>query len=280
MSIDIAITPRTIIEAFLPNEGAASLDLVYDTANAAGISDQPLRLGLRRMVTAGEIVQTGRGRQGAISLTDAGRERLHKDRLALRLAFAQDQGLAPWDGRWRLLAVSAPESQRSARDLLRRRLVEAGAAAVSTGLYLTPHDLIEMLDTAQHTRLVQATATEVNIRGVTDPLEVTELIWPGEQTVAGYAYPDRVISAPALLSAETTEAILVEQLRLAEALERALRSDPLIPPELRHGIWSPTRTRHRWYETWHNLATRLPEEVLYRGWLPTRVAAEDEGSPT
>lgn len=172
--------------------------------------------------------------------------------------------------------MSAPESQRSTRDLLRRRLVDAGAAAVSTGLYLTPHDLTEVLDVAQRDRLVQATATQVNVRGITDPAEVTELMWPREQTVAGYAHLDRLLSAPELSSAATVEAMLVEQLRLAEALERAMRPDPLIPPELRRGTWSPTRTRRRWHEAWRDLANRLPEEALYRGWLPPHVAAEGE----
>lgn len=268
MSGEVAITPRTIIEAFLPRRGSVSLALVYDTANAAGISDQTLRLGIRRMVAAREVVQDGRGRRAGFSLTDAGRQRLDRDRMALRLAFAQDHGLAPWDGYWRLLALSAPESERATRDLLRRRLVDAGAAVVSTGLYLSPHDLGDLLEPAQRDRLVRASATEVTVRGVSDPLEVAELLWPPGPVAEHYRELGQLLTKPTPASDESVEAVLVAQLGLAEGLERAMRPDPLIPPELRRGLWEPAAIRARWREAWRGLGERLPEETLYRGWLP------------
>lgn len=261
------ITPRTIVEAFLPMDGAVGLDLLYDTANAAGLTDQPLRLCLRRMAAAGEIVQTGRGRRGSISPTDLGRTRLRQDRLALTLALAQDQSLAPWDQRWHLLAVSVPESERSTRDLIRRTLVDAGAAAVSTGLFLSPHDLAAMLDDEQRAHLVQATALDVDVRGETDPVTLAEMLWPADEVIAGYGVLEETLSRDSLLDATDTEAVLVAQLVLAEALERALRPDPLIPPELRAGPWLPTRIRQEWLCTWEALAQRLPTELLYRDWL-------------
>ncbi|MFT4167017.1 MAG: hypothetical protein QM650_17405 [Microlunatus sp.] len=262
-----AITPRTIVEAFLPMDGAVGLDLLYDTANAAGLADQALRLCLRRMAAAGEIVQTGRGRRGSISPTDLGRTRLRRDRLALTLALAQDRGLAPWDQRWRLLAVSVPEAERPTRDLIRRTLVDAGAAPVSTGLFLSPHDLAAMLDDAQRIHLVQAAALDVDVRGETDPVALAEMLWPADEIIAGYGVLEETLSRDSLLDATDTEAVLVAQLVLAEELEQALRPDPLIPPELRAGPWPPTSIRQEWLRTWEALAQRLPTELLYRDWL-------------
>ncbi|TDD52660.1 PaaX family transcriptional regulator, partial [Kribbella antibiotica] len=220
------MSPRTVIDAFLPSAGKVALEQVYDTANAAGVADQPLRLALRRLVASGEVVQTGRGRAGAASLTDTGRLRLEQDRMAVRLALAQDQGLAGWDGRWQLLAVSAPESDRAVRDTLRRTLTEAGAAPVSTSLYVTPHDLSALIDDDRH--LVHAVATHLDVRGTTDPQAIAELLWPQEPLLKGYAKLQQVID-----EVDTTDAdsALVQQLRLADALEDALRPDPLIPPE-------------------------------------------------
>ncbi|GAA1980284.1 transcriptional regulator [Isoptericola halotolerans] len=269
-AVPLPIAPRTVIEAFLPADGQVPLDVVFDTANAAGIADQPLRLALRRMVAAGDIVQAGRGRSGTAELTLAGRQRLGRDRLALRLAFAQDQGLAPWDGRWRLLAVSTPEADRAARDALRRQLVDTGAAAVSTGLYLSPHNLADMLDTHERSHLVQATATGVDVRGVTDPQAVTEALWPRARIIEAYAVVDQAIEHVQLAMETGAEAALVGQLHLAEALEQAMRSDPLIPLELRTEPWAPTQIRRRWHDAWAALTRDLAGELLYLGWLPQR----------
>ncbi|MEU8814425.1 PaaX family transcriptional regulator [Actinoplanes sp. NPDC048796] len=249
-----APTPRTVIEAFLPREGEVGLDLVYDTANAAGLDDQPLRLAIRRMAAAGEVIQSGRGRGGSLALTPAGRERLDRDRLALRLAFAQDAGQAPWDGRWRLLAFGIQEDERAVRDQLRRSLVEAGAAALAPGLYVSPHDLSPMLDSPA--RLVRATATDLDVRGVTDPVELTELLWPAGPVVEAYTAIEHVILKPG-------PDPVVERLRLAEALERAMRDDPLIPLELRPSPWPPSDVRRAWLAAWNE----QNDGRLYRGWL-------------
>ena len=269
-----APTPRTVIEAFLPVRGDAPLDLIYNIANAAGIDDQPLRLAIRRMISAGEITQAGRGRRGVLSLTAAGRDRLHQDRLGLRLALAQDFGQAPWDGMWRLLAVSVPEADRALRDALRRTLLDVGAAPVSTGLYVSPHDLTAVLATTSHDSLVRATATHLDVRGVTDPHTIAEVLWPASPIVDGYALVASAVTEAGTLPGPAVESVLVQQLRLAEALERAMRHDPLVPLELRSDPWPPSPLRRAWYETWNALSGRLPEEILYRDWLTI-----DPGSP-
>lgn len=261
------VTPRTIIEAFLPAEGRVQLDLIYDTANSVGVDDQPLRLCLRRMASAGQIEYTGRGRKGSIALTEAGRERLHRDRLALHLAFAQDDGLAPWDGSWRLWAVSAPEAKRSVRDSTRRILIEVGAVSISTGLFISPHDLADVLDSEQAERTVQITASDINIGGESDPHELAKTLWPPDPVVSVYERLERVLTDQRVADAMSVQEVLRAQLILAEALEQALRPDPLLPLELRSSQWQPTRFRREWRRTWDALTARLPEELLYRGWL-------------
>ncbi len=262
------VTPRTAIEAFLPAHGSVDLALVYDAGNAAGVDDQPVRLAIRRMVAAGEVTQSGRGRRGTLTLTEHGRARLERDRLAIRLALGQDQGLVSWDGHWHLVAVSAPETERSTRDVVRRRLTDAGAAAIGTSLYLSPHDLADLVDAAHHVHLVRATATTVDVRGVTDAKDVAELLWPGAPIVRGYAALEAAVDRAAHLpDAAGVEEVLAEQLRLAEALERSMRPDPLVPPELRDEGWPPAAVRRHWLSEWARLSGLLPDEVLYRGWL-------------
>ncbi|MGW9628119.1 PaaX family transcriptional regulator [Microbacterium sp. NPDC055312] len=258
------VSPRTVIEAFLPPTGRAPLKLVYDTANLAGLQDQPVRLALRRMVASGDIEQTGRGRAGTIGLTSTGRQRLERDRRSLALAFAQDAGNAPWDGRWRLIAVSVPERERAARDALRRGLHELGAVAISTGLHVSPHDLIAELPDEALPYLSAATTGDLNVRGTTDARTIAQALWPSEPTLAAYATLDetllRRISDPSLPA-------VVRLLLLADALELAIREDPLLPLELRRTPWPPSRTRRDWARRWEALREECQSPV-YDGWWP------------
>ncbi|WP_304454823.1 PaaX family transcriptional regulator [Nocardiopsis sp. YSL2] len=261
------IAPRTVIEAFLPMTGDVGLDLVLDTANAAGLPDQPVRLALRRMVAAGDVVQAGRGRRGTVRLTEQGLARLERDRAALTLAEAQDAGRAPWDGVWRLTAVSLPESQRARRDALRRHLTELGAATVSTGLYLSPHELMDLLDATAREHLVHAEAARVTVRGVTDSRAVAELLWPAASVVDGYRSLEETVDRVAAAAGEAEGVrVRVLQLHLADALEQAMRPDPLIPLELRPTPWHPSRVREEWRSVWRTLASRASDGGVYRGW--------------
>lgn len=258
------IAPRTVIEAFLPVSGEALLADIYDTANLAGIADQPVRLAIRRLIASGDAEQHGRGRAGTLSLTSAGRHRLQRDRQSLALAFAQDAGDAPWDGRWRLIAVSIPERDRTVRDTLRRELCDLGAVAISTGLYVSPHDLIDALRVDAGPYLSTATTADLAIQGTTDPLAIAETLWPHDHTVTAYTAIDEALRQDA---ADTTTPDVVRQLHLADALERSIRDDPLLPLELRGSTWPPTTTRAAWADRWDALQGdgRSP---AYQGWWP------------
>lgn len=241
------ISPRSVVELSLRPTGNAPAAEVYAAANAAGIADQPLRLALRRLQAAGEIEQEGRGRRAVLRLTAAGRERLRADDLALALAAGQDDGSLRWDGCWHLVAVSTPESGRSRRDRLRRELVAAGAAAVSTGLHLSPHDLRPLLRDAEPGDLVHAVAADLDVHGLTDPTEIVERLWPADPVLAGYVPLRR-----AVVSDDPSASPELRRLLLADALERALRHDPLIPPELRARDWEPSHVRRDWWERWED----------------------------
>jgi len=120
-------------------------------------------------------------------------------------------------------------------------------------------------------RACKSSATEVDVRGVTGPRELSELLWPSADVLPAYAALGEIIedvrrAAPAH-GVGTREAV-VGQLLLADALEQAMRSDPFLPPELRPGDWPASRTRDRWRETWWSLAQGVPDGYLHRGWVP------------
>jgi len=255
------ITPRSLIEALLPFSGEVPLAQIYDAGNLAGLADQPVRLAIRRLIANGEVTQHGRGRAGTLALTTAGHQRLHRDKRSLELAFAQDAGQAPWDGRWRMIAVNVPERERTVRDSVRRELSTLGAVAISTGLYLSPHDLIDSLHAEAAPYLTSATTDDLSLRGITDPLTIAETLWPQHPTVTAYATIDEVLRTDA---ADITTPGVVRKLRLADALERAMRDDPLLPLELRAGEWPPTRIRAAWAHQWNSLQDA--KSPVHQGW--------------
>lgn len=264
------ITPRTVIEAFLPFQGEVSLARVYDTANGAGLDDQPVRLAIRRLIAAGDIVQHGRGRAGTLSLTGDGHLRLQRDRQSLALAFAQDTGEMKWDRRWHLVAVSAPESHRGIRDSLRRELLKLGAATISTGLYASAHDLRDILPPDSAPYITTATTTDLSVQGVNDPFLIAETLWPQAPIIAAYQ------SLADAIQQDSDNATLpqdVRLLRLAEALEYAMRNDPLVPPELRNHPWPPAIVREAWAQRWEELSSD-DETTIYSGWWPPAKAPE------
>lgn len=260
--MSLRISPRTLVEAFLPFQGAVSLAVIYDSARQVGLTDQPLRLALRRLIAAGDLEQDGRGRAGQVRLTPGGWKRLVADRGALALAFAQDAGEAGWDGTWHLLALSAPETERAVRDGFRREVHSLGAVSISTGLYLTPHRLTDLLTEASSPFLVAAAASSISVRGLTDPCAIVKEMWPESAIVERHEALDAAVE-----TAIAGQPPLVRQLMLAEALEQALRDDPLIPPELRPAPWRPAQIRRGWRAQWDRAAAADPHSGVYAGWV-------------
>lgn len=261
------IAPRTIIEAFLPFSGEVSMAAIYDAANLVGADAQPVRLAIRRLIASGDVVQRGRGRAGTLRLTSAGRQRLERDRLSLALAFAQDARDVRWDGRWHLIAVSVPERDRKVRDTLRRELSNLGAVGISTSLYLSPHDLADSLPVAARPYLTTASTGDISIQGISEPAAIAEALWPADPIVTAYTAISDVLGANILTTAIDP---VVGQLHLADALERAMRNDPLIPPELRDGPWKPTVLRAAWARQWKTLRQGRTS-LIYKGWWSPRM---------
>lgn len=240
-----AISPRSVVELALRPTGSAPAAEVYASANAVGLADQTLRLALRRLQAAGEVVQDGRGRAATLQLTREGRDRIRADDEALELAAGQDAGSIRWDGRWHLFAVSTPEAARARRDRLRRDLAAAGAVPVATSLSVSPHDLRSQLRPGAASDLVHAVAAELDVHGETDPAALAARLWPAAPILDGYAPLRRALAAD-----DADQPAPVRRLLLADALDRSVREDPLIPPELRPGPWEPSVLRRTWWERW------------------------------
>lgn len=289
----LAVSARTIIEGSFDAAGHAPLDTVYDVGLALDVPEQTIRLALRRMQAAGELVQVGRGRAGRIERSPDALRRTKHEAAMLDFAFAQDAGSHPWDGLWHLYAFSVPERARADRDALRSALLALGTAAVAPGMYVSPHDVGDDLATAlpagEAARwLVRATTHDLALPDCSSPADIAERLWPSGPTIAAYepleqllaegpdgagraARADRLDAAYRPDNADRPDstdrpdptasdevAVTARALRLSEGLERGLAADPLLPNELRTSPWAPQRIRAAFLREWLELERLHP----------------------
>lgn len=168
-----------------------------------------------------------------------------------------------FEGGGEILALSAPESERSLRDAFRREINALGATPISTGLYLTPHDVTTLLPSSITPYLVTATATTLTVRGLSEPRAIVEALWPAQETLRRYDALNVILANDSSIGIDP----LSRQLILADALEVALRHDPLIPIELRDAPWPPTSIRKKWMHQWEDVMSVAPDTSIYAGWL-------------
>ena len=154
-----SVPTRMVVHALVREDGTVDGAELYEVAGLLGMTDQQVRLCVKRLVAEGRFTLEGRGRRAVLRLAAAvsapagagagdglpgagpaeGLPGLVPEVEFVRYAYRQDRGQEPWDGVWHAFAFAVPESARSARDALRDALTALGAAPVQGGLYVTPN---------------------------------------------------------------------------------------------------------------------------------------------
>lgn len=144
---DTPIPTRTLVLGCVARDGSLNAGEVYGLAEACGMTDLQVRLCLRRLVSEGAIEHvSGRGRRAEfVARGESASSAILPELEFVDFAYRQDEGLEPWDGRWRLVGFSVSEDRRAARDELRDRLRYYGGAPVHGGLYVSPHAWEELV---------------------------------------------------------------------------------------------------------------------------------------
>src|SRR5215471_9582283 len=119
-------------EFVLPAGGSAWTSAFLEVLGRLGIEEKSARQALARTAAGGWIRSQRVGRRTRWWLTADG-ERLLTEGTERIYAFASSQ--ANWDGRWLLVMARVPESDRSARHLLRTRLGWAGLGSPASGIW-------------------------------------------------------------------------------------------------------------------------------------------------
>lgn len=283
----VEIPTRMLVHALIREDGTVGADDLYTVANTLGMSDQQVRLCVKRLVAEGRFTHEGRGRKAELQATADTTRALAPNADFLRHAFQQDAGLAPWDGVWHLAAFAVPESARTARDALRETLVHLGGAPLQGGLYVCANAWEPYVEEAAHrlgadSALTLLTTTDLRKGDTQEPVELARRLWPLREIADRYHRLSRVarprlarLTGPAGLSPSALLTIAVE---LAAELTRAMEPDPLLPPQLLPQPWPGTQARELIARCWALLHEREGGEArpaLFRRYADiTREAAD------
>ncbi|WP_282797682.1 PaaX family transcriptional regulator C-terminal domain-containing protein [Streptomyces sp. CC224B] len=246
------IPTRLLVHALVREDGTVDAGGLYTVAGRLGMTDQQVRLCVKRLVTEGRFTQEGRGRKATLRAVADVTGSLAPDAAYVRHAYRQDAGLAPWDGVWHLFAFAVPEARRTARDALREHLLHLGAAPVQSGLYVTANDVTGLVEAqARHLgvldTLSHASSTDLRVGEVTEPRALAAALWPlpeiaeRHERLAAFAASRlaRLSEEPEPSSAER----LTTAVELAAHFTAAMDPDPLLPPELLPAPWPGSRAR-------------------------------------
>ncbi|ADG80362.1 Putative transcriptional regulator, PaaX family OS=Tsukamurella paurometabola (strain ATCC 8368 /DSM / CCUG 35730 / CIP 100753 / JCM 10117 / KCTC 9821/ NBRC 16120 / NCIMB 702349 / NCTC 13040) OX=521096 GN=Tpau_3784 PE=4 SV=1 [Tsukamurella paurometabola] len=264
---DTVIGTRALIEAMLRADATIDAGELFDVAALLGMSDQQVRLAIKRLVTEGRFTQSGRGRSAVLSATDSTRATIEPDRDHVRLMYAQDRGRAPWDGVWHLAGFGVPESAREARTGLRDAILALGGAPVQGGLYASAHPwegairaVAEELGAGLY--LTTLSTTDLDVGDARGPAAAARL-WPLNELTDGHR---RLAAQARDVLARVGGADHADRLAMTVTLvtefARAHEADPLLPPELLPPDWAGTRARALADQAWRALAAAEPDSDL------------------
>lgn len=286
----VEVPTRMLVHALIREDGTVGADELYTVANTLGMSDQQVRLCVKRLVAEGRFTHHGRGRKAQLHATTDTRRDLAPNADFLRHAFQQDAGLAPWDGVWHLAAFAVPESARTARDALRETLVHLGGAPLQGGLYVCANPWEPYVEEAAHRlgahgALTLLTTTDLRKGDAQEPAELAGSLWPLREIADRYHLLSRLtrprlarLTGPAELSPSALLTIAVE---LAAELTRAMEPDPLLPPQLLPRPWPGTQARQLVARCWAALYERDRGEArpaLFRLYADITREAADRAS--
>ena len=243
-------------EFVLPVGGRVWTAALLDALGALGVEERTARQAVWRSAERGLLESERIGRRTRWSLSDAARRLLSE---GTRRIYSLHREPRPWDGRWLLLYVSVPESQRDLRHRMRTRLGWVGFASIGSGTWVSPwidreteaREVLDDLGLAGAAR--SFIAKPGGIGNVGDMVAAT---WPLGEIAAGYgAFLDRFGSVPTTV--DSGYDAFVNQVRLVHEWRRFPFLDPDLPGDLLPRDWSGYRAAevfHRLHEHWRSSA--------------------------
>lgn len=232
-----------------------------------GVSDAALRQALSRTARQGWLEARRVGGRTRYALTAAGRRRITE--ASQRVYHGREWD---WDGRWRMLVYSIPESLRERRNDLRRELVWTGFAHLSPGTWISPNPLESSVEELLGRYGIEAYGTlfVAEHRGPGTPQDLVRRCWDLAAIQASY---DRFVArwAPRMAASAgltTDEERFVEQIELVHDYRKFLFVDPGLPVQLLPASWRG-RDARRLFQTYYESLQEGARRFLGQHFEPT-----------
>ena len=219
-------------EFVLTSDGTAWTSAVLAVFARLGIEEKATRQALMRTADAGWLAPEKIGRRTRWRLTESARRLLTDgaERIYSFTGPARD-----WDGRWLLVSVRIPESDRRARHVVRSRLSWAGFGSLGAGLWISPHPdreaeaagVLREAGVAADAHLFVATRS-----GLGDAADMVAAAWDLAAIEEQY---EQFIEE---FSGRAPDDLLVRQIELVHAWRRFPSVDPALPSPLLPARWS------------------------------------------
>ncbi|MFD3655635.1 PaaX family transcriptional regulator C-terminal domain-containing protein [Streptomyces sp. NPDC058620] len=261
--VPVPVATRLLVHALVREDGTVDAGELYAVARLLGMTDQQVRLCIKRLVAEGRFTHEGRGRKALLKAVADATGSITPNVAYVRHAYRQDHGLAAWDGVWHLFAFAIPESNRTSRDTLRDTLRHLGAAPVQSGLYVSANPIEELVEAqARHLDVAHAvtclTSTDLRVGGLDHPSALAAALWPLDDIAARH---DRLAGLAQVCldrltqpDSPTGSERLAMAIQLAAAFTHAMEPDPLLPPELLPQPWPGAHARQLTAACWTALA--------------------------
>jgi phenylacetic acid degradation operon negative regulatory protein len=248
-------------EFVLPRGGSVWTQALVSALALFGIEHKSARQALARTAAEGLLASERVGRQVRWSLTPPG-QRLLSEGARRIYSFGRDE--VEWDGRWLLLLVSVPESQRDLRHRIRTQLNWAGFGSPAAGVWVSPHPSQQaegqriLADAGMDSSAMSFVASYGQL-GSQDMLVARS--W--DLGALEQRYEDFIDEFTGLNPA-TGEAALQAQTRLVHEWRRFPFLDPRLPAQLLPDNWSGVKATdlfHARHADWHPAAQRHWERL-------------------
>lgn len=218
---------------------------LLEALTALDIEEKSARQALTRTANEGLLSSERHGRRVLWSLTDQGTALLEEGTERI-YGFLRDPH--PWDGRWLVLSVPIPESQRQLRHRLRTRLTWLGLGSPTSGLWVSPdtgragevHAVIRELGLEE-----LAFAWTGPASGIGSEPRLLADAWDLDEVEAQYL---EFIEEFERREAGDDRSAYVAQVQVVEAWRRFPFLDPALPAELLDHDWPGVRAAEAFHE--------------------------------
>ena len=219
-------------EFVLTGGGTAWTSAVLAAFARLGIEEKATRQALMRTAASGWLDAEKVGRRTRWRLTGSARRMLT---VGAERIYSFTGPTEDWDGRWLLVYVRIPDSDRRAKHVVRSRLSWAGFGSLGAGLWISPHPdrEAEAIGVLTEARVAQDAHVFVASRsGLADVRIMVADAWDltAIEEQYGQFIEEFRDSAPA--------DVLARQVELVHAWRRFPSIDPALPRELLPARWS------------------------------------------